>query len=81
MERILNKVAYADGEKRVDESGLTVFDDGKPYKFDLGAAAYALGVPKDMNPVQGIAYKILGFKANKFETAKTPSSYYKALSN
>jgi hypothetical protein len=60
-ERILNKIAYADGEKRVDEDCLTVFDHGTPYRFGIGAAAYALNAPKDMTPVQGVAYSILGF--------------------
>jgi hypothetical protein len=59
-EKILNKVAYGDGEKKVDENGLTVFDHGKPYTFNLGAAAYALGAPRDMNPEMGVAYRLVG---------------------
>lgn len=66
-ERILNKIAYADGEKRVDENCLTVFDHGTPYRFGIGAAAYALDAPKDMPLVQGVAYRILGFSTKAEE--------------
>jgi len=62
-EKILNKIAYADGGKTVNEEGLTLVDGGKTYKFGLGPVAYALNAPRNMNPVQGIAYRLLGFKA------------------
>ena len=60
-ERILNKIAYADGEKRVDDNCLKVVDNGIVYRFGIGAAASALNAPKDMQPAQGVVYRILGF--------------------
>ena len=70
-EEILNKLAYADGEKAVNDDGLTVYDHGKPYNFGLRDSAYALGVGPNENPVLGVASRVLGFHAeeeNKYNT-------------
>ncbi len=64
-ERLLNKVAYGDGERKVDENHLTITDHGIPYKFETGYAAHVLNAPKGMNLVQGIAYRILGFSTEE----------------
>lgn len=64
-EKLLNKVAYGDGEKKIDENHLTILDHGIPYKFDTGYAAHVLNAPKDMNHVQGVAYRILGASAKE----------------
>ena len=87
-ERILNKIAYADGEKTVDGTGLTVVDHGKRYKFELEGVADAVEAPKDMGLVQGVAYRLLGFGTEDRKLPGRPrrperskSSYFKDLSN
>ena len=59
-EKLLNKVAYGDGKRKVDDEHLTIFDHGIPYRFDTGYAAHVLNAPRDMPIVQGVAYRILG---------------------
>jgi hypothetical protein len=64
-ERLLNKVAYGDGERKVDENHLTILDHGIPYRFDTGYAAHVLNAPKGMKPELGVAYRILGVSAKE----------------
>ncbi|NIM47165.1 MAG: hypothetical protein GTN40_03340 [Candidatus Aenigmarchaeota archaeon] len=64
-EEILNKLAYADGKKKVDDTGVRVYDNGMRYTFGLGETAYALGVPNNENPVLGVASRVLSFGIKK----------------
>ncbi|NIO44097.1 MAG: hypothetical protein GTN36_00885 [Candidatus Aenigmarchaeota archaeon] len=64
-DEFLKKVAYGDGEKRVYESGVTIYDHGTPYKFPMGVVASALNLSPYENPVTSAAEKLLGFKAEK----------------
>jgi len=66
-ERLLNKVAYGDGERKVDENHLTILDHGIPYKFETGYAAHVLNAPKSMGTVQGVAYRLVGLGARDDE--------------
>jgi hypothetical protein len=61
-EDFLKKAAYADGERKIEENNVTIFDGGKPYKFPMKEAAGALGLSQ--YNIMGVSEKLLGFRAN-----------------
>jgi hypothetical protein len=71
--KTLNVLSYANGEKKVNGSYVTVIDNGSQYKLPLADVAKVLGVPSDANPEMEVTLRLMDI--GRPRTAKPLSSY------